>query len=107
MIFFTLFRCLRIADRAAEPVEPVPVEPVLCPRVSLPGVQVPAPLLDHEASEPLPDVVVGLAELRGGVPGAEVVPPAAQQRVQVRDHHADVVPCAVAAGAGADLVPEP
>jgi hypothetical protein len=29
MIFLTSLRCLRIANGAAEPVEPVPVEPVL------------------------------------------------------------------------------
>src|SRR5262244_18474 len=62
MIFLAWLRCLRIADGAAEPVEPVPVEPFLCPRVRLSGVQVPAPLLDHEATEPPHDVGVGMAE---------------------------------------------
>src|SRR5258708_9551828 len=107
MIFLTWLRCLRIADRAAEPVEPVPVEPVLCPGLRLSGSQVPTPFLDHQATEPSHHVVVGLPELDGGVPGAEVVPPAAQQRGQVRDHLADISPCAVAPGAGVDFLPEP
>src|SRR5487761_655325 len=107
MIFLAWLRCPRIADGAAEPVQAVPVEPVFCPGVGLPGVQVPAPFLDHEAAEPVHDVVVGLAELDGSVPGAEVVPPAAQDRVQVRDHLADVLPRAVSAGAVPDLLPEP
>src|SRR6185437_5290603 len=41
------------------------------------------------------------------VPGAEVASPAAQQRVQVRDHLADIRSCAVLPGAGAYLLPEP
>src|SRR5690242_11612319 len=107
MIFLTWLRCPRIADGAAKPVQAVPVEPVFCPGVDLPGVQVPAPFLDHEATEPVHDVVIGLPELDGSVPGAEVVPPAAQDRVEVRDHLADVLPRAVSAGAVPDLLPEP
>src|SRR5258708_3547267 len=107
MIFLAWLRCLRIADRASEPVEPVPVEPVFCPRLGLTGVQVPTPFPDHQGAEPPHDVVIGLAELPGGIPGAEVVPPAAQQRVQVRDDLADVCSRAVAAGTGVNFVPEP
>src|SRR5207244_1363206 len=77
MIFLAWLRCPRIADRAAEPVQAVPVEPLLGPRLGLPGSQVATPLLDHHAAEPPAHVVVGLAELGGGVPGAEVVAPAA------------------------------
>src|ERR1700752_1193584 len=67
----------------------------------------PAALLDHQALQAPFDVPVDLPELDGGVPGAEVVPPAAQQRVQVRDHLADVRSDAVAAGAGVYFLPEP
>src|ERR1022692_4256340 len=90
MIFLTWLRCLRIADGATQAVQAVPVEPVLGPRLGLSGSQVPAPLLDHQSAEPEHHVLVGLAELDGGVPGAEVVAPAAQDRIQVRDHIADI-----------------
>src|SRR5258708_7640487 len=107
MIFLTWLRCPRIADGAPEPVQAVPVEPVFRPRLGLTGPQVPAPLLDHQGAEPPHDVVVGLAELIGGVPGAEVVTPAAQDRIEVRDHVADVGPGAVPAGPVPDFRPEP
>src|SRR5208283_1567939 len=85
-----------------------PVEPLFCPRLSLSAPEVTAPLFDHQAAEPEYYVVVGLAEFIGGVPGAEVVAPAAQQRIQVRDHLTDVLHSdAVAAGAVPDLGPEP
>jgi hypothetical protein len=76
MIFSAWLRCLRIADDAAELVQAVPVKPLLSPRLGLTRVQVPAPLLDHQAAETEHGVVVGLAELISGVPGAEVVAPA-------------------------------
>jgi hypothetical protein len=76
MIFCAWLRCPRIADGAAEPVQAVPVEPFFCPCPGLASVQVPAPLGDHQAAEAEHDVNVGLAELAGGVPGAEVVAPA-------------------------------
>src|SRR5207253_1546642 len=45
---------------------------------------------------------------RSRVPsGHAVATPAAQQRVEVRDHVADIPPCAVAAGLGMNLLPEP
>src|SRR5260370_7498501 len=75
MIFLAWLRCPRIADGTAEPVQAVPVEPVLRPRPGLPGPQVPAPLLDHQPAQPFHDVVVGLPELAGGVPGPELVSP--------------------------------
>ena len=78
MIFLAWLRCLRIADGATEPVQAVPVKPLLGPRLGLPGSQVPAPLLDHQAAEAEHHVVIGLAELISGVPSAEVVAPAAR-----------------------------
>src|SRR5215471_18896161 len=90
MVFLAWLRCLRIADGAAQAVQAVPVEPFLCPRLGLPGVQVAAPLFDHQAVEPHDHIPVGLAELGGGIAGAEVVAPAAQDRVEVRDHVADI-----------------
>ena len=77
MIFLAWLRCLRIADGAAQAVQAVPVEPLFCPLAGLSGSQVAAPLLDHEAAEPLHCIVVSLPELDGGVAGAEVVAPAA------------------------------
>jgi hypothetical protein len=47
--------------------------------------------LDQQALESPRDVTVDLPELVGGVPGTEVVSPAAQHRVQIRDHLADVL----------------
>ena len=49
--------------------------------------QVPALALHQEATEPSPHVGVDLIELRRGVPGAEVVAPAAQHGVDVADDH--------------------
>src|SRR6266700_2855757 len=83
------------------------VKPFLSPRVGLSGPQVPAPLADHQPEEPPHYVAVGLAELVTSVPGAEVVAPAAQNGVQVRDHVADVRSRAVSASPDPDLVPEP
>src|ERR1700728_835646 len=108
MIFLTWLRCLRVADGAGELVQAEPVQPFLCPLADLSGAQVPAAFLDQKTFQAPRDVPVDLAELGGGVPGAEVVAPAAQQRVDIRDHFADVFhPHAVAAGSGPDLVPEP
>src|ERR1700730_17734496 len=107
MIFCAWLRCLRIADRAGELVQAQPVQPFLGPLVRLPGAQVPAALLDQQAFQPPCGVPVDLTELDGGVPGAEVVTPAAQQRVQDRDHVTDVLdPYAVAAGTIPDLLPD-
>src|SRR5487761_435432 len=107
VIFLTWLRCLRIADGAGELVQALPVQPFLGPLVRLPGSQVPAAFLDQQAFEPPRGVPVDLTELDGGVPGAEVVTPAAQQRVQVRDHLADILhPDAVTAGAVPDLLPD-
>ncbi len=75
MIFLTWLRRLRIADCAAQRVQAVPVEPVLVPYQELNRPQVPAPLLDHQAAEPPHHIPVILAELAGGVSGAEVVVP--------------------------------
>ena len=89
MIFLAWLRCLRKADGASQAIQAVPAEPPLVPLPGLPSVQVAAPLLDHQAAEPPDHVSVGLAELGVGVPGAEVAAPAAQDRVQIRDHLTD------------------
>src|ERR1019366_3916762 len=108
MIFLTWLRRLRITDGPAEAVQAPSLEPLTRPLISLPSAQVAAPLLDHQAVEPPRHVPVGLDELNGGVPGAEVVAPAAQQRIEIRDHLADVLYAyAAAAGPVRDLVPEP
>ena len=54
MIFLAWLRCLRIADGAAQAVQAMPVEPLFCPLPGLPGPQVAAPLLDHQAAEAEP-----------------------------------------------------
>src|SRR5579859_5885777 len=46
---------------------------------------------DKKASKPPPYVRVELIELARGVTGAEVVSPAAQDRIQVRDQHPDIL----------------
>src|SRR5580700_8647825 len=76
MIFLAWLRCLGIADGARELVQAQPVKPLLSPLGRLPGTQVPAPFLDQKTVQAPRDVPVGLAELDGGVPGAEVVTPA-------------------------------
>src|SRR5258706_8627008 len=80
MIFCAWLRCLRVADGAAQAVKAVPVKPLFRPRLSLTGPQVAASLLDHQAVEPPDHVLVGLAELIGGVSRAGVSSPARPQR---------------------------
>src|SRR5829696_6882079 len=68
MIFLTWLRRLRVADRAAKPMQAVPVEPLLSPRPSLttaeiattvvaPATQDRVDLLDDEANVPHPDTI--------------------------------------------------
>src|SRR5487761_1234671 len=59
---------------------------------------------DKEATKPPPCVRVQLIELACGVAGTEVVSPAAQDRVQVRDQHPDIL-YSVAVGTGQFLHP--
>src|SRR6185503_2296057 len=98
MIFCAWLRYLRVADGAAKSVQAVPVEPLLGPLIGVPATEVAAPLLNHQAEQPPRDVFVDLAELVGGVAGAKVVAPAAQDRIQYRDHVADVDSDPVAPG---------
>src|SRR5260370_40741279 len=90
MIFLAWLRCLRIADGATQAIQAVPVEPLLGPLIGLSGTQVATPLPAHQVTEPSHHVPVDLAELYGGVPGSKVIAPAAQDRIQIRDHVADV-----------------
>ncbi len=55
------------------------------PPGGLPSLEVSAFALLEEAMQPSPNMGVQLVELLGGVPGAEVVAPAAQQGVQIPD----------------------
>src|SRR2546422_9996460 len=65
------------------------------------------PLL-QEVAQPFPHICVNLVELDGGVSGAEVVAPASQDGIQLRDEHADILPpVAVAAGLGPNLLAYP
>ena len=71
-----------------ELVQAQPVQPLLRPLSRL-ARRFPATFLDQKTLQAPRDVPVGLAELDGGVPGAEVVAPAVQQRVEIRDHISD------------------
>src|SRR5712692_7512774 len=98
-IHVAALRSLRIADGPAQAIEPVALEEVARPEPGLTGAQVPAFAPDEKGAEPGPDVSVDLVELASGVPGAEVVAPTAQQRVQVADDDPDVLhTVAIAAG---------
>ena len=66
-------------------VQALVVEPGRRPPICLTGTQVPTPLLDEQAEQSPPDVLVDLAELDGRIPGAEVVAPAPQELVQPSD----------------------
>ena len=90
-----------------ELVQAVRLEPRFGPLISLPGTQITAPLLDQKPFEPPRDVPVDLSELVGGVAGAKVVAPPAQDRVEHRDHIADVDADPVAPGAFTDPDPYP
>ena len=83
MIFWTWLCSLRVTDGAAKSVQAVPVKPLFGPLSGLSGTQVAAPLLDQKPLQPPRDVPVDLAELVGGVAGAKVVAPAAQDRIQM------------------------
>src|SRR6185503_17337782 len=75
MIFLTWLRSLRVADGAAKSVQAVPVKPLFSPLTGLPGTQVAAPLLDHQAEQPPHHIPVDLTEFDPGVAGAKVVAP--------------------------------
>src|SRR4051812_5525192 len=107
MVFLTWLRGPWIADGASEPVQAPLVEPALSPLVGLSGMQVAAPLLHKQAPQPAHHIAVDLTELRGGVPGAEVVSPTAQDRVQVLDQPFDWNACTVATGAVPDFPTKP
>src|SRR2546428_13547838 len=74
------------------------LKPRACPRLPLARPDVATVALSHQATEPTLDVAVDVDELDGGVPGAKVVAPAAQDRIELRDHIADVRSGAGAAG---------
>src|SRR5262245_33372078 len=61
---------------------------------------------DQQAAEAANYVVVDLDELGGGVAGTEVVAPATQDRVDIRDHITDIVTRPAASRLGPDLRPE-
>src|SRR6516164_203309 len=105
MIFWTWLRRLWVADGATKPVQAVPVEPLCGPLIGLSSTQVAAPLFDHQAEQPPHHIPVDLGELIGGVAGAKVVTPPAQDWIQVRDHITDIQADAVTAGAVTDLGP--
>src|SRR6266508_3476781 len=70
-----------------------------CPPSGFARAELPPLALHHEAVEPLPHVRVQSVELVRGVPGAEVVAPAAQDRVQVADQHPHILhPVAITSG---------
>ena len=81
---------LRIAHRSAEAMEPELVEVVARPALPLARPEVTSLALHAQTSETSPHVRVELVEALRGVPRAEVVPPPAQERVQVADDVAEI-----------------
>src|SRR6185437_15554128 len=77
------------------------------PLTRLPGVEVTAPLLDLEPEQPRHNITVNLTELLGGVAGAEVVSPTAQDWVEILDHPLDAGSCPVDTGAVPNFLPKP
>jgi hypothetical protein len=96
-----------VADGAAQPVQAVGVKPRFGPLIGLTSTQIAAPLLDQKPAEPPYDVVIDLTELVGGVAGTKVVAPATQDRIDIRDHVADIGPDPIAPGAVTHLGPYP
>src|SRR5438045_1825607 len=80
----------RVADGSAQAMESERFEGLSFPATHLPRPQVPPLALAHQVSEPPDDVPIDRRELRGRIPGPEVVAPAAQQRVELRDRLAQV-----------------
>src|SRR5436190_21671660 len=75
-------------------------EVVAGPAVDLARPQVPTLALHHEAAKSVHDVAIQPVELACGIPGAEVVTPAAQDRVQLADQDPRVLhPVPVASSA--------
>src|SRR5438105_10534554 len=83
------------------------LEPFARPGDELTRTQVAAVALAHQPPEPALHVAVDLNELAGGVAGAKVVAPTAQDRVELRDHLADIRSGAVAAGERPDPLAHP
>src|SRR3954465_14998561 len=107
MIFLTWLRSRRVADSAAKSIRTMPVKPLLGPLIGFSGTQVAPPLLDPQAEQTPHHVPIDLVELGGGIAGAKVVAPATQDRIQIRDHVADIASDPGASGALAHLGPHP
>src|SRR2546425_1097873 len=71
--------------------QPEGFEVLACPTFDLARSQVPPLACPHEAAEPVHDVAIHPVELACGIAGAEVVAPAAQDRVQVTDDYSHVL----------------
>ena len=105
MVFWTWLPSLRVADSATKPMQAVPVEPLSCPLIGLSRTQITAPLLKQKPFKPPHDVPIDLDELDSGVAGTKIIAPAAQDRIELRDHVTDVSSDPIAAGAVANLGP--
>src|SRR3990172_9694773 len=97
---------LRVAYCPAHPVQAQVPKPLPRPGFGAASAQVTTMALHEESAKTLVDVLVELVELPRGVPGAEVVAPAAQHGVQVADDDPDVLhPVAAPIREALDLLP--
>src|SRR5436309_7060892 len=83
-------------------------EEVTCPSDRFTRTKVAPLAFYHEAKEASPHVLVHPVELSCGIPGAEVVAPAAEDRVQFADQDPHILhPVPVASGSFLHALPHP
>src|SRR3990172_12816376 len=82
---------IRVAYHPTQPQQALTPEPFSRPLLRLTGTEPLPPLLHHETAQPVGEVTVELVELPGRIPGAEVVGPSLQHRVQVADDHPHIL----------------
>src|SRR5690606_22677602 len=90
VVHIAALRSLRVLHGSAQAYEPERVERVARPTLGLARAQVSPLALQSKPTKTPPHVGVDLVELRGSVPGAEVVAPAAEHGVQLADHDAQI-----------------
>src|SRR5262245_53760355 len=97
-----------VLDRSAQAHQTVLLEEGARPTRKVAVAKGPPAALHEEAVEAVFDVAVESVESLGGVAGAEVVRPAAQDRVEVTDEHAHILdPVPVATGQLLHALPDP
>src|SRR3970282_70999 len=82
---------VRVAYHPTQPQQALTPDPRSAPLLRLTTAEPLPPLLHHETAQPVAKVAVELVELPGRIPGAEVVGPSLQHRVQVADDHPHIL----------------